>query len=241
MKRNISLFLIIAFIVACFASCSEQKFDGGELVTDYAGKDYAVVTETDGGLSRDENGNAIYLVTNESGKNVTDKNGENITEAAEIKHGLVFGKRVEFQDFSLEIPNGWSCAAYFNELCIKKTGKDTFIDEDISVFDGDAITISSIDSTLEEKLKSTKIIMDAVKANNKDARIETKGIDLAGEKNCPLYTSYTEKTSTGDSVFLAYAFLELNGKLYQFMIVSTRDMTDDLGEIQSIINTIKFI
>lgn len=241
MKRSISLLLILVVVLSCLAACSKQKFDGGELVTDSAGKDYAVVTEADGGLARNEDGNAIVLVTNENGKNVTDRNGENVTEIETLRHGLVFGKRVEFQDYSLEIPDGWSCAANYNELCIKKTGKDTFIDEDLSVFDGDALTISSVEASLDDKLKSTNIIMKALKDANKDARVETLGIDLAGEKDCPLFTSYVDKTSTGDSVFLAYAFLERGGKLYQFMIVSTRDMTDDLGEIQSIINTIKFI
>ena len=73
------------------------------VVENGAGEMMAVVTSPDGGIVRDEAGNIIVLVTDENGKNVKGENGEYKTNAIAMDHAIVLGRRVEAENYSVEI------------------------------------------------------------------------------------------------------------------------------------------
>ena len=123
MKKYFALILSVIIILTLFTACKPQ-IKNGAVLQNGAGGEIAVVTSPDGGIVRDEAGNLIVLVTDHNGKNIKNENGEYQTNAVNMDHAFVMGRRVEAKYYSVEIPNGWSDAHTLNDLSITKDGTD---------------------------------------------------------------------------------------------------------------------
>ncbi len=225
MKKYIALALSLMTLACIFTACA-KKPEGTEAVTVEGGSTLAVLTKENGGLERDEQGDILVVVTEDNGKAVTDAEGKQETTQLNLQTAFVYDNRIEFRDYYLEIPDGWTNNVSYRDLGIKKDGSD----EEIKI-------MRSEEKTLEEAFSSTETMFKSVKTMNPAAVSSRKGININGESATLLYC-YSE--TENDKTYLAYAFLEHDHALYTFMITAKHDLTEDFGEIESILNSVEF-
>ena len=228
MKKIIATALVLAITVLCFTACGSKVIDGTKTLTDFAGGEYAVVTEENGELERDQAGNLIVKVTDENGKKNKDSKGEDLTQIQPIEHTLVIGNNIELQDYYLTIPKGWSNNNSFHSLQIKKNNS------------ADAITIDQItDKPVTEVEKNAKGLVDAAIKANSNAVPVTKGIEING-KSCPCFGVYVPETSNGSKIYIAYIIYENDRGVFRFYINSDRNVDENDKEIVEILNSVVF-
>lgn len=225
MKKYISLSAALMLLVCIFTACG-KKPQGTEAVTVEGGSTLAVVTNEGGELVRDDSGDIMMVVTQENGNAVTDSSGNQETTKVNLKTAFVYDNRIEFENYYLEIPDGWSNNVSFTDLTIKKDRSD----EQIKI-------MRSEEKTLEEAFSSTQTMFNAITAANPKA-VENKGGIKIDNSNCTLLSCFSE--SENDSTYLAYAFLEKDGALYTFMITAKHDLTNDMSEVEKILNSVEF-
>ncbi len=225
MKKYIALALSIMTLVCVFTACG-KKPTGTEAVTVQGGETLAVLTKEDGGLERNDQGDILMVVTEEDGKAVTDKDGEQQTTQVNLKTAFVYDNRIEFKDYYLEIPDGWTNDLSYTDLTIAKKGSD----ETIKI-------MRSEDKSLEDAMSNTESMFKTVKDINPAAVTSKSTIKINGE-GCIFMSAYS-KTEENEN-YLAYAFLENEGALYTFMVTAAHDLTGNLGEIEKILNSVEF-
>ena len=225
MKKYITLAISLMMLVCVFTACG-KKPTGTEAVTIQGGETLAVLTKEDGGLERDDRGDILMVVTEEDGKAVTDKEGEQVTTQVNLKTAFVYDNRIEFKDYYLEIPDGWTNDYSFTDLTIAKKGSD----ETLKI-------MRSEEKSYEEAYKNTEDMFKSVKDINPDAVTSKSLIKINGEG----YTLLSCYSKTDDNeTYLAYSFLENDGALYTFMITASHDLTGKLGEIEKILSSVEF-
>lgn len=228
MKKIIATALVLAITVLCFTACGSKVIDGTKMLTDSAGETYAVVTEENGELERDQAGNLVVKVTNENGKKVTEPNGEDRTEIRQINHAIFIGNRIELNDYYLIIPKGWSDNGSFQSLQIKKENSS------------DSIKIDQItDKSVVEVEKNAKMLVDAAIAANENAVPVNKGITING-KSCSCFGVYVPETSNGSKIYIAYIIYENDRGVFRFYINSDRNVDENDKEIVEILNSVVF-
>lgn len=228
MKKITAVFVIFAIAVCLFTACA-KKPQGTEQITIQGGDTIDLITKEGGGLDRDDEGNPIEVVTNDKGKAVTEKDGKQVTVALDLEEScLVYDNKIEFKNYSLEIPNGWSNCESYNNTNIKKNDSD------------DGIQITRLtDTTFEKKYDDVKKLYAASVGMYPDAVTEEKGIKV-GDMNCTRYELYIPKTSNDKPLYTCYILIEHDAALYQILISATRDLREDFGEIEKILNSIQF-
>lgn len=226
MKKSIALIITFVVILTCFAACKKEEgtFEGGVLATDFKGNVIAaVVTQKDGKLQRGDSGNAVVLVTDAKGNNVKGEDGENVTKVEHVDNAIVLGNRIEMADYAINIPDGWSNAQSFEDLQIKKDGKE------------DIIVISALrDEKLADVEADNSKVMEHFPAGAK----VNKAITVAGE-NANFVSAYTTVNGTG--VYLGFITFSHQGVIYRCRLGSDRDLAGEIDNIVAILNTIEFV
>ena len=232
MKKYFALILSVIVILTCFTAC-KPGVKNGMVVENGAGEMMAVVTSPDGGIVRDEAGNIIVLVTDENGKNVKGENGEYKTNAIAMDHAIVLGRRVEAENYSVEIPNGWSDAFTLNDLSITKDGTE------------ESLVITSKDGTASQAMETVSLVFANMKKmySNGDFRNET--VEISKNITASYMSAYVPNLKTdenGNAVagFIGYFFFEEAGKTYTCKIEGRRDINENLKEFTDILATINF-
>ena len=225
MKKYIAIAFSLMMLVCIFTACS-KKPSGTEAVTIEGGSTLAVLTREDGQLERNEAGDIMMVVTEENGKAVTDKNGEQETTRVNLKTAFVYDNRIEFEHYYLEIPDGWSNQVSYTDLGISKDGSD----ESLKI-------MRSEEKTLEKAFSGTQEMFDKITEMNPKAVQKKTGIKI-GDDTGTLLSCYSETDE--NKTYLAYAFYEYDGALYTFMITANHDLTDNLSEIEMIISSVEF-
>ena len=95
------------------------------------------------------------------------------------------------------------------------------------------------DTTFEKKYDDVKKLYAASVGMYPDAVTEEKGIKV-GDMNCTRYELYIPKTSNDKPLYTCYILIEHDAALYQILITATRDLREDFGEIEKILNSIQF-
>lgn len=226
MKKYFALILSAAAVLTCFTSCG-TKVKGGEVVTDNAQNPVVVITEKDGALKRDENGNAVVMVTDANGKNVKDKDGNYATQAFTVKHVLRIGDLAETKHFTIGIPDGWEYDdTSFNTL--------RFINDK-----GDRINIDSTDGKTASQLLADDLIIKAVDNSFPDSVKVNSSVKIDG-KEFPFVARFVTKDSNGGQSYLGMIFFDHGNHGFTCMITGNRDVTEDIGDIEEVLNTIQF-
>ena len=235
MKKYFALILSVIVILGCFTAC-KPEIKNGIIISDAADRDYAAVTEEDGGIARDQAGNLIVLATDEHGRNVKDDNGEYETYQVQIDHALVVGNKIECKDYSLSIPNGWSDKMSYADLIISRDGTEDVLK--ISVTDD-----SSLTKVMETRVSSINLI----KGKFPGSESASKELKIRDDISAQFSYAFVEDTGVRDenlnvlSSYLGFIFFEHNGTVYTCMLTSTRNMTEQLDEIVEILSTIEFV
>lgn len=233
MKKYFALIISIIVILTCFTAC-KPKIKNGTLVTNQAGENFAAVTKADGGVIVDEAGNLVVLVTDEDGRNVKGDNGEYATNKVALEHALVIGNRVECEKYAITIPNGWSDAKSFNGLSIKRDGTE------------DVIVINEREGGIDTAMADTLSAINLAKSSYANTTYENKGITI-GDKTAHFISLYIPDNGTTDlngnpgASYMGFIFFEHAGTVFTVRISSTTsNMSEDLDEIISILETIEF-
>lgn len=227
MKKYFALILTFALILVFFSAC-KPSIKEGAVVTEFGGKNHAVVTEEDGGIKRDEAGNLIVLVTDENGRQVKDENGDYQTNPVALDHALVIGDTIEMPEYSIQIPQGWSNSTSFEELILQKDGTS------------DILKISVIkDETFAEVAKQRNSVINLAKNNFENVVTETKTVDI-GETEATFFSAYVPDAN-GAEVYMCYILFEHNGDVYSCMFNSNTDASATVPEVLEILNTLEYI
>ncbi len=221
MKKIIAPVLALVVILTLFASCSkEPKIKDGQIVSD-GEQTYAAITEKDGQLARDEEGQLIVAVTDTNGKVVKDESGENATSAVDLSHAVTLGDRIEYKTFSVILPDGWEPGSSFDEINIWSEDRANHIviysKADLNADEpGSQLfnLLSSSDSVAKTKNDSVKIAGCDAKRTRVDFNVAESA---SSDDDAPLYSAtyysfkgansqfgvicYSEEKGTADSVF----------------------------------------
>lgn len=227
MKRIIAPFIVLSVVLALFASCSkEPKIKDGQLVSDGA-QTYAAITENDGQLARDEDGQLIVAVTDKNGDTVKDESGEDKTSAVELSHAVTLGDRIEYKTFSVLIPDGWTPGSSFDEINIWSEDRANHI-----------VIYSKSDLNAEEPGAQ---LFNLLKGTDSVAKITTDNIKLAGceAKRTRIDFNASEATTAKDDAPLYsasyYSFAGENAK-YGIICYSEEEGTAD-SVFEDVLNT----
>ncbi len=225
MKKYFALIISLLVILTCFTAC-KPKIKNGTIITDAGGKQYAAVTQEDGGLARDSAGNLLVLVTDGYGKNVKGENGEYLTNPVAIKNAIVIGNQVECKEFSVTIPNGWSNAHSTTGLSITKDNSDR------------ALVINPSEKTLDDAVADVVMLIGAMKSTYSDT-VYVNTTENLGNYEAKFISAFVPDTGSSPS-YLAYYFFEHDGVVYSCRITAAQDISNDLGEFKDIINSVQF-
>lgn len=232
MKKYFALILSLIVILTCFTAC-KPRIKNGAVVENGAGEQVAVVTSPDGGIARDEAGNLIVLVTDENGKNVKDENGEYKTNAIAMDHAIVLGRRVEAENYSVEIPDGWSDAKTLNDLSITKDGTE------------ESLVITTKKGTVSQAMETVSLVFANMKKMYSDGDYRNETIEISKDITATYISAYVpnlKKDENGNAVagFVGYFFFEKGGNTYSCKIEGRRDINENLKEFTDILATINF-
>ena len=232
MKRYFALIITVITILTCFTAC-KPSIKNGAILQNGAGDEIAVVTSPDGGIVRDGAGNLVVLVTDEDGKNVKDDNGEYKTNAVNMDHAFVLGRRVEAKYYSVEIPDGWSDAFTLNDLSITKDGTD------------ESLVISVKEGSATKAMESASQIIDTAKRMYANTRVDNTTIEIkdgitANYKAFYIPHQKTDENGNPVPAYLGFYFFEAAGQTYSVKIEGRRDLYEDIDDFTKILSTINF-
>lgn len=229
MKKTIAVALCGVFALCCFTACG-SKTKGGEVVTDSANNPIALVTEEGGGAKRDEEGNLVVLVTEEDGKNVKDKDGNYVTEALTMNHVLKFGDTAETKHYSLKIPSGWT----YNEKSLVELMLDNPKGDKINIVTAEGQTASQL--ATDPNLLQIINLIDQYNSNAvpTNSSVKINGVD------CPFIARYVPGDENKPDSYLGYIFFENDGVGYTCRITGSRDVTENIADIEAVLNTIQY-
>ncbi len=232
MKRYFALIITVIVILTCFTAC-KPKIKNGAVVENGAGEQVAIITTPDGGIVRDGAGNLVVLVTDENGRNVKDENGEYKTNAINMDHAILMGKRLETKHYSVEIPNGWSNAVSLNNLSITKDGTN----ESLVIMEKDGTVTQAMD-TISQLFSNVNNMYANVVSENKTVKIN----DEITANYLSVYIPVQKTDENGNPVpgYVGYFFFEANGNTYSCKIEGRRNLSETLDEFTSILSSIKF-
>lgn len=226
MKKYIALILATFILITAFAACSTEIKDGEE-VTNAAGETFAALTESNGGVARDEAGNLILAVTDANGRAVTGENGETLTNAVALDHALVIGNRIECNSFAITIPEGWSNHNSYNNLNLINDADET------------KIVISDFiygDLNTKEKERTTVIDLAIDQFGDAAKALRLNDVDICGTK-----ASYDAVYNQNTGTSIAYYHFQKGEVVYSVFITGERDLSEIDKEIEKILNTLEFV
>lgn len=231
MKKYLAIIICAVIILGCFASCAQKA----ELIDDYP-----AVTEKDGGVIRDEAGNIIVYVTDINGKIEKDENGEKATTPIAIQHPIVVGRRVEGPTYALNIPDGWSDKLTSADLDIIRDGTK----------DNIRLSYLKDATSLSETLEQRKSLIDLTKVQYPTAETGNKTVNITDDISAQYMYAWVEDTGVREDdgegnltvlgMFVGVIVFEHAGDIYSCSLTSTNNMNEDIDEILGILGTIEF-
>lgn len=232
MKKYFALIISVIVILTCFTAC-KPKVKNGAVVENGVGEQIAIVTSPDGGIVRDDAGNLVVLVTDENGKNVKDENGEYQTNAVAMEHAIIIGRRVETQNYSVEIPDGWSDAYTLNDLQITKDGTD------------ESLVIAEKEGSASQAMAKVSPIFDNAKKMYSNVISENTTVKINDSITASFMSVYIPQVKTDENgnpvpAYLGYFFFEEAGHTYSCKIEARRNVGENLDEFTNILSSINF-
>lgn len=232
MKKYFALIISLIVILTCFTAC-KPKIKNGALVENGAGEQVAIVTSPDGGIVRDDAGNLIVLVTDQNGKNVKDENGEYKTNAVAMDHAIIIGRRVETQNYSVEIPDGWSDALTLNDLSITKDGTD------------ESLVITEKDGSASKAMETITPVLENAKRMYANVVSENTTVKINENITANFMSVYIPQQKTDENgnpvpAYLGFFFFEEAGHTYSCKIEGRRNIGENLDEFTKILSSINF-
>ena len=232
MKKYFALIISVIVILTCFTAC-KPKIKNGAVIENGAGEQIAIVTSPEGGIVRDEAGNLIVLVTDENGRNVKDENGEYKTNAIAMDHAIVIGRRVETENYSVEIPDGWSNALTLNDLSITIDGTD------------ESLVISEKDVPASKAASAFLPLMENAVKNYSGVITENTSVQINDEITATYMSFFVpevKRDEAGNAVpaYIGFFFFEKAGHTYSCKIEGRRNISENLEEFTDILATINF-
>lgn len=119
MKKYVSVIMATIALAGCLTACSGKIKDTTKIVA--GDKEVAAVTNEDGVIVRDDNGQALVVVTDDEGNPVKGSNGEYETSAIEVSHAVEMGDRIENATFSVLVPDGWTSGNSYDTVTINSS------------------------------------------------------------------------------------------------------------------------
>lgn len=194
-KKLIAILAVATILFVCtFAACNNNADSDDSLY----------VTDENGEKILDEDGRFVVYETNADGEIVTDKSGENVTEAQIFEPTLEEGVLEDF-GFRLTIPEGWK---------LSKDEKNIFVNKDKTV------EIRLVENRYDDYLKKSKTFYDALAEKGVKSLItEDAALVKGAEKAFRL-----EVTIEGES-YISTVFLN-NGNLYNVTLKTPEGKID---------------
>lgn len=218
MKKAISVLMIFAIILCCFAGC-KKKYKGTEQLTQPNGETYNLKTEKGGTPETNENGDFLEVVTNQDGKKVT--------QIHDGDFGIVYGNKIYFDLYNITIPEGWE-------------SKDTANDANLVDDKGNHIRIMyKVDADMTEETANAKSIFNAVKTKYPDSKITEKKVKVL-DKDCQFLSVFIPEVPENALGFMGYVYIIEGGVLLRVYIESAEDLTNNMDDILAVLNTIEF-
>ncbi len=228
MKKFAALALVLTMVLCTFVACGKRKLDGGEYITDAGGKEYAVATQEDGGITRGVNGDVIIYATDEDGQAFTDDSGEKVTTFVDLRDALVIGNLIEFERFYIELPDGWSNFGSYSDMIFKRDGTE------------DQIHVMELsDKSVADAIEGYKAVKNYSLKKYPDAVVYDTSIKV-NDEGTPYYSFYIDKMEDGRGLYYAETYLTHYDYVYIVRIESDRDLTEEIDELVKIISTITF-
>lgn len=121
-KKILALALAIVFIATAFTACKK-----GPELTEINGNEYPLETNADGETIVNEDNQIAVLVTDRNNEVLTYANGENQTHWVQITGPLVIEDRIQTEEYSLGIPEGWEGDMVSGKVVKKGTDGNCYI------------------------------------------------------------------------------------------------------------------
>lgn len=209
--------MIFAIILCCFAGC--KKYRGTEQVTQNNGETYNLKTEKGGVPETNENGDYIEVVTNIEGKKVT--------KIHDADFGIVYGDKIYYDLYNITIPEGWE-------------NRNSANDADLVDDKGNHIRIMyKKDADMTNEIANAKSIFNTVKNKYPDAKITESKVKILG-KDRQFICVFIPEVPENALGFMGYIYIEKDGILLRVYIESAEDLTNNMDNIVSVLNTIEF-
>lgn len=218
MKKAISVLMIFAVIICCFAGC-KKKYRGTEQITQNNGETYNLKTEKGGAPETNENGDYIEVATNIEGKKVT--------QIHDADFGIVYGDKIYYDLYNITIPEGWENKSSANDA--------NLVDDK-----GNHIRIMyKTDADMTNEIANAKSIFNTVKNKYPDAKITESKVKILG-KDRQFICVFIPEVPENALGFMGYIYIEKDGVLLRVYIESAEDLTNNMDNIVAVLNTIEF-
>lgn len=124
LKTLTCFILLLAVITGVMSGCKKKPQDATDVTLPAGQGDAVLQTDENGDIARNENNQAVAVVTDANGYAVTEESGEVKTEAVPLTHALVLDDKVETATFSVGIPKGWMGDHSYEYIVIDSTDKN---------------------------------------------------------------------------------------------------------------------
>ncbi len=184
---NKKYFAVIAATLAfatVFAACT-KRYNDDRILVDSEGNTHILATNAEGETMQDEYGNIVEVITDDKGKEVEDKAGEQQTQGVTYPDLLTNGNIVQNKFIKLEVPDGWEQIGKLNILLSNKDfdAKIQFlINED-----------KSIDKVLSEYILNGQELKKQVNKKLEKFNMSNKEVTIGGKKMTKIVWEITSK------------------------------------------------
>jgi len=218
MKKSLALVLALMTVLFCFAGCN--KYKGTEEISAGDGQTHYIVTEKDGGLATNANGDFVEAYT--------DADGKKQTQPVDLTTALVYNNTIYLKHFRISLPDGWS----------NNEDNSSYTQANIVDADGNIITIYETDRTVADQISTANLIVNSAK-DQYNAKVVNEEITVAGKK-CPFRSFYISNPPEGTNPYGGFIIMENDGVVLNIMIESSKDISGKLDNIISTLSTIQF-
>lgn len=184
---NKKYFAVIAATLAfatVFAACT-KRYNDDRILVDSEGNTHILATNAEGETMQDEYGNIVEVITDDKGKEVEDKAGEQQTQGVTYPDLLTNGNIIQNKFIKLEVPDGWEQIGKLNILLSNKDfdAKIQFlINED-----------KSIDKVLSEYILNGQELKKQVNKKLEKFNMSNKEVTIGGKKMTKIVWEITSK------------------------------------------------
>lgn len=194
-KRILAAVLAVGLIATCFSACGKKK------VVTKDGKDYEAVTDANGNIQFDTDGDIYVYQTDEKGEYVTDENGEKKQVLVDANEQVISKKKVETPAYVLTLPkNGWSLEENGRFVQNKSKGAASFVLKEF----GKRPAEETLDAIAKKEQEDNKPFLDAIREKFPVAEMRVEDATIT-EKQVPAKTvEFVVKDENDKMVYYAH-------------------------------------